>query len=294
MEHTHEAEKSQKEIRLQERIAACSLPTVSKEPFLFETPLHNRDVIERFGLLEDKSVICSMDLEFTCWEDRELMASRPREIIEFGVSILHWHEGGYRAEKQFNILVRPEVFPKLSAYCVELTGITQEMIDRAPPFSEALDMLLESLPESSSFVWASWGKDPEYIEEQYQRQGGSELLFDPRYINVAHFSKKYLGKKCGGLKKSLTRLGIEQVEPAHRALSDALSQEKVMTRFNLDPQDAMVSYSSSYRERLTMKKEELIRKLVLRHELSEELVKELTAHCNWDMQALNRLFQSSQ
>ncbi|KAF8969802.1 hypothetical protein BDZ97DRAFT_1902227 [Flammula alnicola] len=64
-----------------------------------------------------------LDLEGTCKLGTDF--NYPNEIIEFPVSTF----------------VKPTWRPTLSDFCTQLTGITQEQVDSAPPFSEALVQL---------------------------------------------------------------------------------------------------------------------------------------------------------
>ncbi|WVQ79328.1 hypothetical protein IAT38_001425 [Cryptococcus sp. DSM 104549] len=91
-----------------------------------------------------KSFLC-FDVEATCRPGKEF--DWPNEIIEFPVVLLRWTEpdaqGKTKLEKvdQFRSYVRPTWSPKLSEFCISLTGITQETVDNAPTFPEMLKEL---------------------------------------------------------------------------------------------------------------------------------------------------------
>ncbi|KAG2496255.1 hypothetical protein HYH03_005851, partial [Edaphochlamys debaryana] len=98
-----------------------------------------------------------LDLEATCTKRRDLM---PVEIIEISAVLLH----GYtqRSAGDFQCYVRPTEHPRLDPFCVELTGITQEQVDAAPPLAEALSRLhtwllgLGALAEGASMLPVTW------------------------------------------------------------------------------------------------------------------------------------------
>lgn len=46
-------------------------------------------------------------------------------------------------EDQFHRYVRPTLFPKLSEFCTDLTGIKQDLIDRQKPFTKVYDEFME-------------------------------------------------------------------------------------------------------------------------------------------------------
>lgn len=52
--------------------------------------------------------------------------------IEFGAVLLNLHSGNI--ESEFHEYVRPVGRPILSEYCINLTGITQQLIDSQPSF----------------------------------------------------------------------------------------------------------------------------------------------------------------
>lgn len=63
--------------------------------------------------------------------------------LEFAAVLLN-HKSG-QIEDQFHYFVRPTRFPQLSDYCVNLTGITQDFIDRQETFSVIYRKFLEWL-----------------------------------------------------------------------------------------------------------------------------------------------------
>ncbi|GET90313.1 hypothetical protein, conserved [Leishmania tarentolae] len=68
------------------------------------------------------------DFEATCASGS---VHYPHEIIEFPVVVLD--TATLRIVAEFHRYVRPLLNPKLTAFCTELTGITQEMVDVADP-----------------------------------------------------------------------------------------------------------------------------------------------------------------
>ncbi|EPQ31864.1 uncharacterized protein PFL1_00063 [Pseudozyma flocculosa PF-1] len=64
----------------------------------------------------------------------------PNEIIEFPVVLLQWNEDRTALETKdtFQSYVRPVWRPKLSQFCKDLTGITQDQVDQAPTWTEVL------------------------------------------------------------------------------------------------------------------------------------------------------------
>ncbi len=99
-----------------------------------------------------------IDLEATCWERRvapsgSLQSVDEMEIIELGCVIATLN-GEVLASRSF--LVKPKQHPKLSSFCQQLTSITQDMVDNAPTYPEAIEELNLWLQQSYPVTgWAS-------------------------------------------------------------------------------------------------------------------------------------------
>lgn len=76
-----------------------------------------------------------MDFEATCFEkpfDRKI-----QEIIEFPAVLIDLETG--QILKEFHRYLRPVVVPILSEYCVNLTGITQDVVDKGELFPDVME-----------------------------------------------------------------------------------------------------------------------------------------------------------
>ncbi|MFD0684719.1 3'-5' exonuclease [Actinomadura fibrosa] len=144
-----------------------------------------------------------VDVEATCWADKHEAAGQPHEIIEIGLCVVDL-EAGERTERR-RVLVRPER-SKVSAFCTDLTGLTQEEVDGGVPFHEAC-AVLEREHRSHSRAWASWG---DYDRRQFERQcaaTGTRYPFGRRHTNAkiaysaAHGIRRRLGM-AGALEHS--------------------------------------------------------------------------------------------
>lgn len=87
-----------------------------------------------------------LDFEATCIKDSLL---EPQEIIEFpciAVSTKDWE-----IKNVFHQYVRPKIHPQLSNFCIDLTGILQEMVDDEPEFPEVFSRFLKWTEEAGYF-----------------------------------------------------------------------------------------------------------------------------------------------
>ncbi|XP_017750174.1 PREDICTED: 3'-5' exoribonuclease 1 isoform X3 [Rhinopithecus bieti] len=83
--------------------------------------------------------ICIIDFEATCEEGNP--PEFVHEIIEFPVVLLNTHT--LEIEDTFQQYVRPEINTQLSDFCISLTGITQDQVDRADTFPQVLKKVID-------------------------------------------------------------------------------------------------------------------------------------------------------
>lgn len=231
-----------------------------------------------YGQLPSKEYFCVIDLEMLCWEDSELKPRSAMEIIEIGIVV---------CDKNFNIIseisefVKPYNDEELSDYCKTLTGITQEEVNSARNLILVMkDILDKELPPVEKFVWCAWGNDPLWLQKELESKTYLEknkFKFDTRYINL-----KVVDGKRRGLKKALRAAGIEQVLPAHRALSDAKSTAFLAKQMKVTFEDCLVSNERTFRQRKTQEQKDLVVKLVKRHNISEKVAEKCLKLTSWD------------
>ncbi|KAK9352344.1 ribonuclease H-like domain-containing protein [Lipomyces doorenjongii] len=82
-------------------------------------------------------ILC-LDIEATFDGDKSFN-QETHEVIELPCILVDIEEGGIIDE--FHTFVRPSVQPQLTKECIALTGITQDDIDNAPTFAEAIHLL---------------------------------------------------------------------------------------------------------------------------------------------------------
>jgi inhibitor of KinA sporulation pathway (predicted exonuclease) len=163
------------------------------------------------------SEILIIDVEATCWRGAAPPGEQ-NEIIEIGACLLH-PETGQRSERE-SILVRPQR-SKVSAFCTELTTLTQAQVDEGVHFYEACE-LLRTRYRSAERTWASYG---DYDRKQFQTQCASfgvEYPFSERHLNVkAAFARLEGLSKPVGMAGALKRLRHPLEGTHHRGGDDA-------------------------------------------------------------------------
>jgi inhibitor of KinA sporulation pathway (predicted exonuclease) len=166
-----------------------------------------------------------IDLEATCW--KKGMFSRKKETIEIG-AVLMVPEGDPSKWPEFQTFVRPLRLPRLSTFCRELTGITQENVDGAPGFPEALQMFLEWASPVERVVLATWSRyDLWQLNLDLEAHGLPRL--DLPFFDVKKLATSIVGGKS--LEETARELAPQSLaEPRHRAIADARRTAGILHR----------------------------------------------------------------
>ena len=156
-----------------------------------------------------------VDLEATC-DDRGSSPREDSEIIEIGAVLVE--DATWRAVGEFQMFVRPVVHPKLTAFCTELTTITQADVDGAPPFAAVAARLAAF---GAGTVFCSWGNyDRNQLAMDARRHGIAPPL-GPEHINVKERFAQVAGERKRGNRDALSRVGLQATGTHHRGIDDA-------------------------------------------------------------------------
>lgn len=160
-----------------------------------------------------------IDLEATCGFPEQKTES---EIIEIGAvfSDLQWNHRG-----EFNSFIKPTRNPLLTAYCKDLTSISQSEVDSSPGFHQVMIKLQQATKKITGkllkdLLFCSWGnydrnqfiRDCDYYEYQYPFGG---------HTNLKSVTSGKLNKKGKGVGRMLKSLGLKFIGTAHRGIDDA-------------------------------------------------------------------------
>ncbi|WP_189261464.1 3'-5' exonuclease [Streptomyces fuscichromogenes] len=158
-----------------------------------------------------------VDVEATCWDGSQ-PPGEVSEIIEIGLTVIDLDAGERLARHR--ILVRP-ARSTVSAFCTELTGLTQPEIDQGVTFTEAC-RLLAAEHRAGVRPWASWG---DYDRHQFTRQCRATRTpypFGRHHTNAkAVFTEAYGLRKRPGMAQALEIAGRPLEGRHHRGEDDA-------------------------------------------------------------------------
>ena len=179
----------------------------------------------------DKIVV--VDIEATCWEPNLPPPGQQGEIIEIGVCLLDVGSGALSGKR--SILVRPER-STVSAFCTQLTTLTQEQVDGGVSFAEAC-AILERGYRSRERVWASWGNYDRAMFEAQCAERHIRYPFSEQHINVKKLFADLRGlRRRVGMKTALkiARLSLEGTH--HRGSDDAWNIARLLAGLLADYQ----------------------------------------------------------
>lgn len=158
-----------------------------------------------------------VDVEATCWAE-----PRPRdrmEIIEIGAVRL---DEDLNPAGEFTSFVRPVVEPTLSAFCTELTSITQAEVDAADPFSMVFPAFVDWIGDADIRL-CSWGfYDVGQFRLDCDRHGVAfPEGFETRHLNLKTEFAAWKGVRRCGMAAALKHLDLPLVGTHHRGIDDA-------------------------------------------------------------------------
>ena len=167
-----------------------------------------------------------VDLEATCWNPR---GPQPNEIIEIGAVCIDENQQSVGEFEQF---VKPKIHPQLSEFCTELTSITQEMVDAAPLFPEALDKFQQWIKSfGDDYTLCSWGF---YDRTQFKNDCklyNLDTSWLSAHISVKHQHGKIRNTKPMGMKGALRKENFQLDGTHHRGIDDARNIAKIFVKY---------------------------------------------------------------
>jgi inhibitor of KinA sporulation pathway (predicted exonuclease) len=176
-----------------------------------------------------------VDVEATCWETPEEQGTQPNEVIEIGICELNVKTG--KIDNGSSYVIQPR-FTKVSAFCTQLTGWTQEAVDNGGLIIPTLQQIEKDYGLTKNHLWFSCG---EYDRIKLGCQGGgslgvlygvprSENPFDRmRHVNIKTlFALKHKLPRELGMAKMLNKLGEKLEGRHHNGCDDALNIAKIV------------------------------------------------------------------
>lgn len=180
-------------------------------------------------------VLLIVDVESTCWKDRRSNA-RVSEIIELGGTTLMNIDNNLEILGSFSEFVKPQLNPKLSKFCKQLTSIEQSDVDNAPEFNIALKNFREKAKATLKgmscrrMIFGSWSP---YDRKQIRKDCKRFNLRYPfgRYWDIEKSFSDYMKEtRLYSVSNALLALDLEYEGQLHRASSDSENTARIVQK----------------------------------------------------------------
>jgi len=173
----------------------------------------------------DKIIV--VDLEATCWPSFP-PKGQTNEIIEIGICLVNLKKK--EIERKDSYFVKP-LYSEISAYCMELTTITPDMIKKSgKPLNEVVNTIAKEYPLKSN-PWSSWG---EYDRTHFEKEclsKGIPYPFSNSHINIKNIHAICMGTSKGvGVQKAIQSMHMDFIGTQHRGVDDAYNTARILLR----------------------------------------------------------------
>ncbi|KAF7236468.1 3'-5' exoribonuclease 1 [Varanus komodoensis] len=183
--------------------------------------------------------ICVIDFEATCEEGNQ--PEFPHEIIEFPIVLLNTRT--LEIEDTFQQYVKPEINPQLSDFCINLTGISQDLVDKAVEFPNVLQNAVDWMKQKelgsrysySILTDGSWDMS-KFLNIQCRISRLKYPSFAKKWINIrksyGNFYK--VPRSQTKLSTMLEKLGMDYDGRPHSGLDDSKNIARIAIRMLQD------------------------------------------------------------
>lgn len=185
-----------------------------------------------------KYLLC-IDFEATCWDMPTFNKRKIQEIIEFPAVLINLQTG--EIEKEFQRYCRPIEIPTLSDYCINLTGITQEVVDQGALVQDVIEefrlwvkeiikdkeLILPKTKKSNLngnvalVTWTNWDFLIQLRNECNRKQIRKPSFFN-NWIDLKEiFMERMASKEQLSFSEALAQSNLDFIGRPHSGLDDA-------------------------------------------------------------------------
>ncbi|RZC40293.1 RNase T domain containing protein, partial [Asbolus verrucosus] len=183
-----------------------------------------------------------LDFEATCWSVSDTKKSHS-EIIEFPVVL--YDVKNDEIIDEFQQYVMPTENPKLSDFCISLTGIQQNQVDNGIPLPTCLLLFMRWITDKMKMynmdfpnsdtrdkkkcvfaTWSDWDLGICLKNECTRKRINYHDMFR-KWINIKTLFKLHYQKSFSGLSGALSEVGLQFEGNQHCGLHDARNTAKL-------------------------------------------------------------------
>ena len=184
--------------------------------------------------------ICILDFEATCWNDNGIgIGNKDKsqiEIIEFPSILYKLQNNKLEKIGEFHEYVKPIIHPILSEFCVKLTGIKQETVDKADIFPNVFNRhykwLSSSIPNLDNLLFLTCGawdlkiQLPRELNNKRLKKNEAYLNF----INIKDEFEYFYKSKAYGMDGMLKYLKMSLDGKHHSGIDDCRNISKILIK----------------------------------------------------------------
>lgn len=158
-----------------------------------------------------------IDLEATCSRDGSV-PKKAMEVIEIGAVAV---DTQCRPFDSFQAFVRPRRHPRLTAFCQELTTISQPDVDAAETLPEVMASFGAWIAGKGATLWGSWGMFDRVLFDREFKQQGLVSPLPPVHVNLRECFEATVSATASDFGAALDRVGLRFRGQQHRGIDDA-------------------------------------------------------------------------
>ena len=167
-------------------------------------------------------------IDFECTCDKPMFAREDMEIIEIGAVIGLLDHTAFRLLDKRSFYVQPQIYPQLTAFCTELTGISQQQTDAAPPLADVLLRFSQWLEPYRPVAWGSWGKfDATQLALECEQKAIASPLAGMPHLNIRQLFARQHGQRPD-LNTALQLTGLTFAGHPHCGADDAFNTGRIL------------------------------------------------------------------
>ncbi len=171
----------------------------------------------------DKIVI--VDIESTCWNERDFYKTKISEIIEIGICTFDIKTG--EISEPESIIIKPQ-YSSVSKFCTELTTLTQEIVDKGIKYEDAIEYIKPKY-NIKNRIWGSYGDYDRKMFFEMSKLYKIPYPFSQTHINIKSlFAIVYKLRKEIGTGKAIQFLNMSFEGTEHRAVDDVRNISKIL------------------------------------------------------------------
>ena len=224
--------------------------------------------------------VCVLDFEATCDKSKKWI----HEIIEFPSVLLKWNpeKGNYEKVSEIQYYCRPLDNGKVTDFCLELTGITQETVNKGVDFPYALQQHYSWLARECKVddvnvpiedrviivTCGAWDLNTMFPAETRRWNIGNPQKVYRRFVNIKdEYRHLYKHRDRKGMATMLEDLKIPLEGRHHSGIDDCRNIAKIWMRLVTDGYDTsdpgiVDVETSSYKIRENKKKYKQYREMI--------------------------------